>query len=111
MRIVMINIVDVALEVHPTVEPTLFVDDLSTEVSGHGDDVLIGEITAFTVMVCDRIAADGMEVSQTKSVCTANHPVLGNAVADMVSSKTSTNVSTPGTHIGFESKVKSLGLD
>ena len=34
MRLVMVDIVDAALTVHPDVEPTLFVDDLSVETDG-----------------------------------------------------------------------------
>ena len=37
MRIVMINIVDAALAQHPSVTPTLFVDDLSSEKEGSDD--------------------------------------------------------------------------
>ena len=34
MRVTLIRIVDRASIMHPTVEPTLFVDDLAAEVSG-----------------------------------------------------------------------------
>ena len=38
MRLVMVDIVDAALTMHPDVEPTLFVDDLSAEVVGDASD-------------------------------------------------------------------------
>ena len=47
MRLVMIDIVDGALEVHRTVVPTLFVDDLSEELSGE-EDTIVEELGGFT---------------------------------------------------------------
>lgn len=41
MRLVMIDIVDSALQVHPTVVPKLFVDDLSAEVDGSDDYIVL----------------------------------------------------------------------
>ena len=72
MRIVMINIVDNALLRHPTVEPTLFVDDLSGEQDGV-EDVIVSELGGFTEHVIRRIHADGMEVSDTKSLVSASN--------------------------------------
>ena len=46
----MIDIVDKALVVHPTIVPTLFVDDLSEELSGDGDEVA-EELSGFTNLV------------------------------------------------------------
>ena len=47
MRLVMVDIVDKALEVHPTVQPTLFVDDLSGELDGD-DDYIVDNLGGFT---------------------------------------------------------------
>ena len=62
MRLVMIDIVDQALIVHPTVTPTLFVDDLSEELDGN-DKYSIDHFGGFTELVVNRIARDCMEVS------------------------------------------------
>ena len=40
MRLVMIDIVDSALRVYPTIKPTLFVDDLSGEKEGDNDEIV-----------------------------------------------------------------------
>ena len=83
MRIVMIDIVDAALLVHPSVVPTLFVDDLSAEHEGdneHGDrDWIVCQLGGFTEVVIQRIHDDGMEVSQTKSVVSASNGKLADA--------------------------------
>ena len=79
MRLVMVDIVDKALEVHMTVVPTLFVDDLSSEQDGD-DDVSVEELGGFTNLVINRIQDDGMEVSGTKSVASASQPSLGEAL-------------------------------
>ena len=47
---VMIDIVDQALIVHPTVTPTLFVDDLSEELDGK-DDYIVDHLGGFTQLV------------------------------------------------------------
>ena len=79
MRIVMINIVDAALAQHPTVTPTLFVDDLSSEKDGD-DEHIVRELGGFNDVVARRIHDDGMEVSQAKSVVSASSPSLGAAM-------------------------------
>ena len=81
MRIVMIDIVDATLLCHPTVTPTLFVDDLSSEHDGEGDHIA-SELGGFNDLVAIRIREDGMEVSQSKSVVSASTPALGAAVMD-----------------------------
>ena len=63
---------------NPTVIPTLFVDDLSIELSGEQDHILF-HITGFTEKTTQRIHTDGMEVSATKSVVSASHPTPGDA--------------------------------
>ena len=98
MRLVMIDIVDQALRAYPSVTPTLFVDDLSAEsvaVERHIKHNLVG----FVRMVCDRIKADGMEVSSTKSVCTASSERLGQELADQLVQN----------GVRFALKTKSLG--
>lgn len=71
LRVVLIVIVDAALVVHPVVTPSLYVDDLSSEVSG-GPDTVARELVGFTIHVCDRFHKDGFEVSMSKSVFTAS---------------------------------------
>ena len=99
MRLVMIDIVDGALEVHPSVTPTLFVDDLSEELAGE-EDTIVGELGGFTDLVIHRIQEDGMEVSTTKSVISASHPTLGTAMVDRLEHR----------KINCTLRVKSLGV-
>ena len=101
MRLVMIDIVDSALVIHPTVEPTFFVDDLSAELDGtDDDDDIVYHLSGFTEIVATRIAADGMEVSGTKSVISASHGQLGEVLMARL-----------GRHgIKHAARVKSLGV-
>ena len=64
MRLVIVDIVDQALLVYPTVTPTFFVDDLSEEPDGEDDDIVYN-LGGFTQLVVTRITDDGMEVSAT----------------------------------------------
>ena len=99
MRLVMIDIVDKALIVHPHVTPTLFVDDLSNERSGDRPTIA-HELGGFTNIVIARIKADGMEVSTTKSLISASTPTLGEEVKAKL-----TDSSIP-----YALRVKSLGV-
>ena len=102
MRLVMINIVDRALQVYPSVTPTLFVDDLSAEsvaVERHIKHHLVG----FVHMVCRRIKADGMEVSTSKSVSTASDDKLGQEIAELLAQhgvKSTRKTKSLGTGLG-----------
>ena len=71
----MIDIVDAALIVHPTVEPVLFVDDLSAEKVGEEDEI-VKELRGLTLIVMARIHADGMEVSRVNSMISASRPSI-----------------------------------
>ena len=79
MRLAMIHIVDAAIVAHPTVEPTLVVDDVSSEKAGEADDIA-EELGSFTWMLVQLIRADDMEVSATKSLVSASNPSLGKAI-------------------------------
>ena len=59
MRLVMVDIVDNASQIHRTITPTLFVDDLSCEQSGD-DDWIKNELGGFTRLVITRIHNDCM---------------------------------------------------
>ena len=98
MRLVMIRIVDRASQISPMVVPTLFVDDLSAEVAG-GQKFVQTNVVQFTRQVCSDIERDGMEVSRTKSICTASSDTVGKEVA--------AELSMYG--IKYASKVMSLG--
>ena len=94
----MINIVDQALKAYLSVIPTLFVDDLSAE-SVAGERHIRCNLVGFVNMVCDRIKADGMEVSATKSVSTASGEGLGQELADQLAHH----------GVSFKMRNKSLG--
>ena len=79
MRLGMISILDEAIVAHPTVEPTLFVDDVSGEKDGEAD-VIAEELGSFTWKVVQLIRADGMDVSASKSLVSASNPTLGKAI-------------------------------
>ena len=75
----MTDIVDAALKQIPLVKPCLFVDDLSNEATGN-DEQTVAQLGSFADHAIDIIHADGMEVSQTKSVISASHPTLATGV-------------------------------
>ena len=76
MRKVLINIIDRALLVAPAAQPTIYVDDLSVEVSGSSNCVF-RHLVAFTNSFCREVTDEHMEVSFTKSLCTASSGKLG----------------------------------
>ena len=80
MRLLMIHVVDAARKEYTFVVPTLYVDDLSAEVTASRKavhEMLVG----FMLMVCRMIEELGMEVSRDKSVCTACDSELGRGIA------------------------------
>ena len=80
MRVLMIHVVDAARLEYQLVIPTLYVDDLSAEITASRQavhDMLVGYLR----LVCRMIEEMGMEVSRTKSVCTASYPKLGRGIA------------------------------
>ncbi len=79
MRVLLIHIVDSACVLYPAVTPTLFVDDLSAEVSGTRRYVL-RHLIPFVLYVCDRMTESLLEVSRKKSVCTASSAATGIAI-------------------------------
>ena len=100
IKIMMINIVDGGRKVYPHIEPTLFVDDLSAENASTSEVGIVQQIGGFTDHVIKRIHADGMEVSQTKSVISASSPKLTDALVQNLSRH----------KLGSELRVKSLGV-
>ena len=98
MRLAMIRIVDRACAKFKSIEPCLFVDDLSAEDTGTEKSVE-GQLSGVGLQVCDDITAAEMEVSGTKSFCTASSPSLGNKIADNIAKYAVT----------YHAYVKSLG--
>ena len=80
MRLAMIDIIDRALEEYPCVDPTLYVDDVSAEVAGP-EDWVESNLVGFIRSVCDGVQEAGMEISTSKSVCTASSPSLTHRIA------------------------------
>ena len=76
MRLVMIRIILRAKEAHPAVVPSCFVDDLSAPMTGPDDHVL-RELAGFVKHVARSFTEAEMELSRTKSVCTASTEALG----------------------------------
>ena len=81
MRVVMLRIVEQASRLAPEVVPTLFVDELSAEISG-GRKFVHQKLVSFTQAACLAIERDGMEVSRTKSICTASEVKHGKEIVD-----------------------------
>ena len=76
MKIIMIDIIDGALKVYPTVEPTLFVDDVSAEQSA-GENAKVENLAGFTMHVSRAIVDAKMELSDVKCGCNASTDALG----------------------------------
>ena len=79
MRIVLINLIDATLIVHPTVVITLYVDDISAEMTGP-DKHIEKELGDCILEIADGVTANQQELSRTKCVCTASTDTLGKAL-------------------------------
>ena len=82
MRVVMINLVEKALRAHPSVTPTVFVDDLAAESAGP-DEWIKAELGGFIIVIVEGFKANLFELSGTKSLVTASTDELGKALVDL----------------------------
>ncbi len=98
MRLFIINIIDSAIASFPLVKFVAYVDDITAEAAATRRLVLRDLVLA-TLFVCDRLTADGAEVSTSKSFCAASNAELGATIAARL------------TRYGFKlrQRVKSLG--
>ena len=94
----MIDIIDGALKVYPTVEPTLFVDDVSAEKSA-GKNAMVENLAGFTMHVSRAIVDAEMELSDVKCGCNASTDALGKKLEEKLALL----------NITYKKKVKSLG--
>ena len=101
MRLVMINLVDKALRLHPSVSPTLFVDDLAASSAGP-DKWIKRELGGFIIVVVKGFLENCFELSGTKSLVTASTEELGLAMEELWREA--------GIAIQFVQKVKALGV-
>ena len=101
MRVVMINLFERALQAHPSVTPTVFVDDLAAESAGP-DKWINTELGGFIEIIVDGFKANRFELSGTKTLVTASTDELGKMMVDMRQES--------GISIKYASKVKSLGV-
>ena len=99
MRLVMIRIIIKAIKAHPTVVPSCFVDDLSAEATGP-DKAVVQELGGFVRNVAESFDEAEMELSKTKSVCTASTESLGKEL----------EANLKDLAVNFEKTVKSLGV-
>ena len=99
MKIVIIRILLRALEAHPTVTPSCFVDDLSAEMGGP-DEHIHREFGGFRRNVADSFIEYGMELSKTKSNCSASTDTLGKMLEELWKDLC----------ITYQKAVKSLGV-
>ena len=76
MRVVMINLVENTLRAHPSVTPTVFVDDLAAESMGP-DGWIKSELGGFITVVVEGFKENCFELSGTKSLVTASSDELG----------------------------------
>ena len=82
MRAVMIHLVEKALQAHPSVTPTVFVDDLAAESAGP-DKWIKTELGGFIEIIVDGFKANHFELSGTKSLVTASTDELGEMMVDL----------------------------
>ena len=76
MRIVLINVVDRAMQLYPRVNPVLFVDDLAAEMTGPAEHI-VEQLGGFIEHIADFIGETGQELSHTKSFCTSSEKKVG----------------------------------
>ena len=101
MRVVMINLVEKALRAHPSVTPTLFVDDLAAESAGP-DLRIKKELGTFITVIAEGFKANQFELSGTKSLVTAATDGLGEMMEHLWKEA--------GILIKYVRKVKALGV-
>ena len=78
MRLCMLRNIKRALVLHPSIIPTLFVDDVAAECTSP-NEVVARELGGFVEAVVVHIKADHMELPKTKSVFTANSEAVWQA--------------------------------
>ena len=76
LRVLMMHVVDVAYAAQPTVTPSLYVTDLSAEATGPAAHVA-KLLADFTLKVCDALTGNRLQLSDTKSICTASSQAFG----------------------------------
>ncbi len=76
MRVVMINLVEKALRAHPSVAPTICVDDLAAESMGPNGWIR-SELGGVITVVVQGFMGNCFELSGTKSLVTASTDELG----------------------------------
>ncbi len=76
MRLVVIHTVDAVVLRYPMVRPSVFVDDISTEMAST-KRLIVANLIPATAMICTGLEDDGLEVSADKSFCTASEIDLG----------------------------------
>ena len=79
MRIVLINLIDAATIAHPMVVLTVYVDDISAEMTGP-DEHIIKELGDCILEIGQALEANHQELSKTKCACTASTDKLGKAL-------------------------------
>lgn len=101
MRVVMINLVETALRAHPSVVPTIFVDDLAAESMGP-NGWITSELGGFITVVVQGFMENCFELSGTKSLVTASTDELGTMMEELWKGG--------GIFIKYTRKVKALGV-
>ena len=72
VRLLMADVIDKAYAVFPSIEPTVFVDDVSAEMAAYDSTAVERQLAGFLQSVCSRLTADGLEISASKSVVSAS---------------------------------------
>ncbi len=98
MRLMLIHTLDLVLVAHPAVHITAYVDDVATEMASTRR-LLRASLASATAFICDRLVGDGLEISSTKSVCSASKDSIGRELAAALSRY----------GFRFKRRVKSLG--
>ena len=101
MRIIMIRIVDEACKLYPMIVPTLFVDDLATDVTAPAKFV-VKQLGGVIETVAKFIDDTKQELSKTKSLLTATTAKIGDELCSRWKKM--------GILIKFRRKVKALGV-
>ena len=78
----MIRIILRAMEAHPTVTPSCFVDDLPAEMAGPGEHIF-RELGSFRRNVANSFIEAEMELSKTKRNCYTSTDTLGKMLEEL----------------------------
>ena len=73
----MLDVVDTAHKAFPQVTSCVVVNDIAAEMADEDEDKVVSDLSKSLLSICWRLTADGLEISETKSVATVWLQAIG----------------------------------